>query len=253
MARAAGSRPFAAFASRPCGSRKTWQWVSEQKSNPSPAVASLPAERPGAGQNRHGLARRGSFEHRSFPPEDTGDVRFQIDSRDDLQTCAGQGNARIPHQKGLRRFIHLGECGGNTKRCGGINREKREAPVRRFEAAVDKAIGGAGDFLCGRQNQTGPIRFRAANAHTLLCGFQGQSFDGPVGKQLDPELRTRRTCRKRCRCQGQECQHQFFHGVWGFCAKYCLRIRAARGAASAPPVPRFKKITRATSGASAGA
>ncbi len=175
-----------AFASRSCGSRKTWQCVSEQKSNPCPPVTPLPSERPGAGQNRHGFACRWSLEHGSFPPEDTGDVRFQIHSRDDLQTCAGQGDARIPHQKGLRRFIHLGECGGKTKRCGGINREKREVPVRRLEAAVDKVLGAAGNFLGGRQDPTGPIPFRAANVHALLCGFQGQRSDEPGGKTIRP-------------------------------------------------------------------
>jgi len=131
-----------------------------------PAMTALPPERPGASQNRHGLARRGSFKHGGFTPEDAGDVRFQIDSRDDLHPGACQSDAHIPHQNGLWRFVYLGERGGYVKRRWGRNREEREAPVRRLQAAADMAAGEAGNLFCGRQIQTGPSVF-APHMRTL--------------------------------------------------------------------------------------
>ena len=172
-------------------------------------------------------------------------------------TCkpaAGQGDARIPHQKGLRRFIHLGEGGGKAKRRGGINREKREGSVRRLRGGSGQGDRRSRRFscwaagpnrahpfsrrimftLCSVASRVRDLTTRLENNSTLNSGLAGRA-----GSAADARARNANT--------------RVSHGVWGFGAKYCLRICAARGAALAPPVPRFKKITRATSGASTGA
>ena len=250
MARAAASTLFSSSPS--CGSRKTWQCVSEQKSNPRPPCR--PCHRSAQVRARIAMAWRaaGAWSTEASP-------RRTPETYDSKSICVVTCS---PSPAGLTRTFRSRNVWGGSftlAKAGETRNGVTELTVRiakfRFVASrrhwttcrAEQEI-----FLPGSRTRQDPSRFRAANVHAFSGGFQGQRLDGPMGKQFHPELRTRRTCRKRCR-QDQECQQQFSHGVWGFCAKYWRRIRPASGAASAGPVPRCKRITRATSGASTGA
>jgi hypothetical protein len=122
--------------------------VSERTKIKSVGVmAPMRSECPRAGKNCHSPPGRGSLDYRSLASQDPGNIRFQINLRNDLQSSANWMDLGVPHRESLRVFIVTCEGRDKAKRCGRKERESCKAAFNILISATDGAIRIADNSL----------------------------------------------------------------------------------------------------------